>query len=79
MNLLEPTIRTWKESIYIFQSLDRNLSSEECEELAKKYFQTHNKVTLPGQALIVDLRPAFRTALENVMPRFPLFKNVRAD
>ena len=55
---------------YIFVSLDRNLSGEECHELAEKYFETHKRMTLPGQVLRVDLRPAFRKPLADVMPKF---------
>jgi hypothetical protein len=50
---------------YIFVSLDRNLSGEECHELAEKYFETHKQMTLPGQVLRVDLRP-----LADVTPQF---------
>src|SRR4029453_16446544 len=56
---------------YIFVSLDRNLSGEECHELAEKYFETHKGMTLPGQALRVVLRPAFRKPLVDVTPKFP--------
>src|ERR1041384_7417611 len=42
---------------YIFVSLGRNLSGEECHELAEKYFETHKQMTLPGQVLFLDLRP----------------------
>ena len=55
---------------YIFVSLDRNLSGEECHELAEKYFETHKGMTLPGQALRVDLRPAFRKPLADITPKF---------
>jgi hypothetical protein len=55
---------------YIFVSLDRNLSGEECHELAEKYFETHKAMTLPGQALRVDLRPAFWKLLVDVTPKF---------
>jgi len=55
---------------YIFVSFDRNLSGEECHELAEKYFETHKRMTLPGQVLRVDLRPAFRKPLANVTPKF---------
>ena len=55
---------------YIFVSLDRPLSGEECDDLAKKYFETHKQMTLPGQALFVDLRPAFRKPLADVTPKF---------
>jgi hypothetical protein len=54
---------------YVFLSLERNLSGEECEELAQKYFDTHNRTTLPGKPLIVDLRPAFREPLANITPK----------
>src|SRR5438132_5232239 len=50
---------------YIFVYLDRSLSGEECHELAEKYFETHKQMTLPGQVLLVDLRP-----LADVTPRF---------
>ena len=55
---------------YIFASLDRPLSGEECDDLAKKYFETHKQMTVSGQALFVDLRPAFRKPLANVTPEF---------
>jgi hypothetical protein len=56
--------------VYIFLSLGREPSGEECEELAQKYFEVHNKMTLLGKPLTVDLRPAFREALANVTPKF---------
>ena len=55
---------------YIFVYLDRKLSGEECHELAEKYFETHKRMTLPGQVLRVDLRPAFRKPLADVTPKF---------
>src|SRR2546430_16988152 len=55
---------------YIFVSLDRNLSGEECHELAEKYFETHKGMTLPRQALRVDLRPAFGKPVADVTPKF---------
>jgi hypothetical protein len=55
---------------FTFASLDRHLSGEECEELAAKYFETHQKTTLPGEALFVDLRPAFQKPLAEVTPKF---------
>jgi len=60
---------------YIFVSLDRNLSGEECHELAEKYFETHKRTTLPGQMLRVDLRPAFRKPLANLTPKFRAVSN----
>jgi hypothetical protein len=55
---------------FIFLSLDRILSGEECEQLAQEYFETHSKMTLPGEPLTVDLRPAFRKPLAEVTPKF---------
>jgi len=55
---------------YIFVSLGRNLSGEECHELAEKYFETHKQMTLPGQVLFVDLRPAYRKPLASGTPQF---------
>jgi len=60
---------------YIFVSLDRNLSGEECHELAEKYFENHKLMTLPGQMLRVDLRPAFRKPLTDVTPKFRAVSN----
>jgi hypothetical protein len=55
---------------YIFASLERPLSDGECESLGEKYFETHKRMTLPGQVLFVDLRPAFRKPLTDVEPQF---------
>jgi hypothetical protein len=55
---------------YVFVSLDRPLSREECNDLAKKYFETHKQMTLPGQVLLVDLRPAYRKPLADARPHF---------
>ena len=55
---------------YIFLSLDRKLTGDECDQLAAEYFETHNKMTLPGEPLIVDLRPAFQKPLSEVTPKF---------
>jgi hypothetical protein len=60
---------------YIFVSLGRNLSGEECHELAEKYFVTHKQTTLPGQVLRVDLRPALRKSLADVTPKFRAVSN----
>jgi hypothetical protein len=54
---------------YIFLSLDRELTGEECHKLAVQYFEEHRKMTLPGEALIVDVRPAFRKPLVDVTPQ----------
>jgi len=58
-----------KETTYIFLSLDRGLTGEECHKLAVQYFEEHKKMTLPGEALIVDVRPAFRKLLADVTPQ----------
>ena len=58
-----------KERNYIFLSFDRELTSEECHKLAVQYFEEHKKMTLPGEALIVDVRPAFRKPLADVTPQ----------
>jgi hypothetical protein len=55
---------------YLFVSLDQYLTSDECEQLAVKYFDVHKRTTLPGEALTVDLRPAFRKPLSDVTPKF---------
>ena len=55
---------------YTFASLDRNLTGEECETLAKKYLDEHKRMTLPGEKLFVDLRPAFRKPLAEITPKF---------
>ena len=54
---------------FVFLSLGRNLEGEECEQLAQEYFETHNKMTLPGEPLTVDIRPAFRKPLSEVTPK----------
>jgi len=54
---------------YIFLSLDRELTGEECHKLAVQYFEEHKNLTLPGEALIVDVRPAFRKPLAHVTPQ----------
>ena len=54
---------------YIFLSLDRELTGEECHKLAVQYFEEHKQMTLPGEALIIDVRPAFRKPLADVTPQ----------
>src|SRR5438105_15086877 len=54
---------------YIFVSLDRNLSGEECHEFAEKYFETHKGLPLPGQGLFVDWRPGFGKPLVVLTPK----------
>lgn len=44
------------------------MSTEELSGLCEKYFELHTKITLPGEALFVDLRPAFSTPLRDIAP-----------
>ena len=55
---------------YIFASLDRKLSSHESMELTKKYSEKHHELTLSGDWLFVDLRPAFKKPLADITPEF---------
>ena len=55
---------------FIFKSLVRNVSEEEGRELCLRYRQKHIGQTLHGQALEVDLRPAFEKPLNEVEPKF---------
>ena len=75
MNLFRTDYEFLKGANYIFISLDRNLSGEECHELAEKYFETHKWTILPGQMLRVDLRPAFRKSLADVTPKLRAVSN----
>ena len=52
---------------WIFASY-HELTSEEKMELARKYLGKHHELTLPGDCLFVDLRPAA-----------PEFRSVRKD
>jgi hypothetical protein len=55
---------------YIFASLDRYLSGDECDQLHQKYFEAHREMTTSDEWLFVDLRPAFRKPLSDVTPKF---------
>jgi hypothetical protein len=55
---------------FIFLSFDRELNGQECEQLSQEYLKTHYKMTLPGNPLTVDLRPAFRKSLPEITPQF---------
>jgi hypothetical protein len=55
---------------YIFASIDRYLSGDECDQLHQKYFESHRAMTAPDEWLFVDLRPAFRKPLSEVTPKF---------
>ena len=39
-------------------------------ELTKKYSEKHHELTLPGDWLFVDLRPAFKKPLADITPEF---------
>jgi hypothetical protein len=54
---------------FTFASLDRHLTDNECEALVEKYIETHHKMTLPGEVLWIDLRPAFQKPLADVTPK----------
>ena len=54
---------------YIFLSFDRELTGEACHKLAVQYLEKQKNMTLPGEALIVDVRPAFRKPLADVTPQ----------
>jgi hypothetical protein len=59
----------WKSQFdYIFTTLERKLNGQECEALCEKYFQKHKDLTIPGEALWVDLRPAFEKPLDQIVP-----------
>ena len=55
---------------YIFASVDRYLSGDECDQLHQKYFESHREMTASNEWLFIDLRPAFREPLSDVTPKF---------
>ena len=55
---------------FIFASLERKVGHDEYEELCKAYFEENKKIARLGEALLVDLRPAFSTHLRDVTPKF---------
>ena len=60
---------------YIFKSLERGLSDEECHEVLAKYFETHghrgefHRRLRQDNFVMIDCRPAFRKPLADVTPR----------
>jgi hypothetical protein len=54
---------------FIFKTLGRRLSAEEAQFLCLEYRGEHIDKT-SGQALEVDLRPAFEKSLDQVDPQF---------
>ena len=65
---------------YVFGTLDKKPSLEECRALHEKYFESHHKPLVPyGQVLYVDLRPAFRKPLDTVEPRFHVIPAIPKD
>jgi hypothetical protein len=62
---------------YVFATLDRKLSHEECLALHEKYFESAYKaIVSTGEVLFVELRPAFRKPLNKVTPRFQVIPSV---
>jgi hypothetical protein len=62
---------------YVFATLDKRPSLEECLALHVKYFESHHKPLVPyGQVLFVDLRPAFRKPLADVTPTFHVIDQI---
>jgi hypothetical protein len=60
----------WMKGVnFIFASFERAVAADECEELCKAYFEKHREIALPGEALWVDLRPAFAKPLRDVTPK----------
>ncbi len=55
---------------YIFASVGRYLSGDECDQLHQKYFEAHREMTTSDEWLFVDMRPAFRKPLSDVTPKF---------
>jgi hypothetical protein len=53
---------------FIYLSIERSPNGQEFDELCSTYFEKHKAITLPGEALLVDLRPAFESALHDVVP-----------
>jgi hypothetical protein len=65
---------------YVFATLDRKLSLQECLDLHLKYFESHHTPLVPyGQVLFVDLRPAFRKPLNDVTPTFNVIDKIPKD
>jgi hypothetical protein len=54
---------------FIFKTLGRKLSAEEAQFLCLEYRREYVERIL-GQALEVDLRPAFEKSLDEVEPKF---------
>ena len=60
---------------YIFKSLERGVSDEECHEVLAKYFETHghrgefHRRLRQDNFVMIDCRPAFRKPLADVTPR----------
>ena|ERR1700730_11495893 len=54
---------------FIFVTIKRRVSGQEFAELCEKYFEVHQNITRPGEALWVDLRPAFSVLLPDVTPK----------
>src|SRR5262249_16088245 len=55
---------------YIFASVDRYLSGDECGQLHQKYFESDREMTPSNEWLFIDLSPTFRNPLSDVQPTF---------
>jgi hypothetical protein len=51
---------------FVFLTLGRPVSHDELEDLCVKYFDEHKYRTKAGEALEVDLRPAFQSPISDV-------------
>ena len=54
---------------FILISEERPIRSTEVDAICGNYFNMHRTLTLSGEALFVDLRPAFAIPLSNVLPK----------
>jgi hypothetical protein len=59
----------WKsEANYIFVTFGRKVNGEECDTLCERFLKKNQELTIPGEALLIDLRPAFEMPLASVTP-----------
>jgi hypothetical protein len=54
---------------FIYLTIERSPDGQEFDELCSNYFEKHKAITLPGEALLIDLRPAFESSLNDVVPK----------
>jgi len=62
---------------FMFATEARRLTDQEAKQLCERYKIDHSKRVQPGEALFVDLRPAFSIPLCDVEPKesFPVPKD----